>query len=73
MFDKKSVNKKFLLIVIGILLVFLSAAACLIFAVATDNLSELPVPAQVRILGEYKIAEGDWKEIDYDKDSAEKN
>ena len=67
MFNKKSVNKKFLLILIGILLVVLSATACLIFAFATDNLSELPVPAQVRILGEYKIAEDDWKDLDYDK------
>lgn len=67
MSDSKSENKKFLLILIGILVVALSATACLIFAFVTDNLSELPVPAQVRILGEYKIAEGDWEELDYDK------
>ena len=63
----KSENKNFLLILIAILIVALSATACLIFAFATDNLSELPVPAQVRILGEYKIGEGAWNKLDYDK------
>ena len=67
MLDGKREKKIFLLILGGILLVVFSSIACLIFAFSTDNLAELPVPAQVRILGEYKIAEDDWKELDYDK------
>ena len=57
---KKSEKKKSLLILIGILLVVLAAIACLIFAFVTDNLSEMPVPARVRVLGEYKIAEDNF-------------
>ena len=64
MLDGKREKKIFLLILGGILLVVFSSIACLIFAFSTDNLSELPVPAQVRILGEYKIAEDDWKKMD---------
>ena len=67
MSDNKRCNKKFLLCLIGILLVVLSAIVSLIYAFVTDNLSELPVPARVRILGEYKIADGEWKTIDYNK------
>ena len=67
MSENKVRSKKILFSLIGILLVVFSAVACLIYAIATDNMSELPVPASVRILGEYKIAEGDWEEIEYDK------
>ena len=66
MSDKKT-ERKSLLILIGILLVVLSSIACLIFAFVTDNLAEMPVPARVRILGEYKIAEDNWEKLDYDK------
>ena len=27
----------------------------------------MPVPARIRVLGEYKIAEDNWKKIDYNK------